>query len=179
MMYDQKTLRNLLSSMGVIATPFGVLMNILDVLDSNEIIEFAHRCKIDKKKWLLACTDRRVLLLNEKLFNAKVKSIEFSKISSVETEGLRKIFKGGIKIQYSGGSFECEMSGVYAAKMRDCILGHLRTNDSTINVVVDTTQNTQIGNDPYGEIKKLKELLDLGLVTMEEFDSKKKQLLDL
>lgn len=57
MMYDQKTLRNLLSSMGVIATPFGVLMNILDVLDSNEIIEFAHRCKIDKKKWLLACTD--------------------------------------------------------------------------------------------------------------------------
>ena len=34
-------------------------------------------------------------------------------------------------------------------------------------------------NDPYEELKKLKELLDLDIVTQEEFDAKKKQLLDL
>lgn len=33
--------------------------------------------------------------------------------------------------------------------------------------------------DPYEELKKLKELLDLGIVTEEEFNIKKKQLLDL
>lgn len=33
--------------------------------------------------------------------------------------------------------------------------------------------------DPYEELKKLKELLDLGIITEEEFDTKKKQLLDL
>lgn len=33
--------------------------------------------------------------------------------------------------------------------------------------------------DPYEELKKLKELLDLGIVTEEEFNTKKKQLLDL
>ena len=33
--------------------------------------------------------------------------------------------------------------------------------------------------DPYEEVKKLKELLDMGIVTQEEFDTKKKQLLDL
>ena len=33
--------------------------------------------------------------------------------------------------------------------------------------------------DPYEELKKLKELLDLGIITEEEFDAKKKQLLDL
>ena len=33
--------------------------------------------------------------------------------------------------------------------------------------------------DPYEELKKLKELLDLGIITQEEFDTKKKQLLDL
>ena len=33
--------------------------------------------------------------------------------------------------------------------------------------------------DPYEELKKLKELLDLGIVTEEEFETKKKQLLDL
>ena len=34
-------------------------------------------------------------------------------------------------------------------------------------------------SDPYEELKKLKELLDLGIVTEEEFNTKKKQLLDL
>ena len=33
--------------------------------------------------------------------------------------------------------------------------------------------------DPYEELKKLKELLDLGIVTEEEFETKKKKLLDL
>lgn len=33
--------------------------------------------------------------------------------------------------------------------------------------------------DPYEEMKKLKELLDLDIITREEFDKKKKELLDL
>lgn len=35
------------------------------------------------------------------------------------------------------------------------------------------------GRDPYEELKKLKELLDLDIITKEEFETKKKQLLDL
>lgn len=34
-------------------------------------------------------------------------------------------------------------------------------------------------SDPYEELKKLKELLDLDIVTKEEFEAKKKKLLDL
>ncbi len=34
-------------------------------------------------------------------------------------------------------------------------------------------------NDPYEEIKKAKELLDMGILTQEEFDAKKKELLGL
>ena len=34
-------------------------------------------------------------------------------------------------------------------------------------------------SDPYEELKKLKELLDMDIITQEEFDAKKKQLLDL
>ncbi len=33
--------------------------------------------------------------------------------------------------------------------------------------------------DPYEEMKKVKELLDMGIITEEEFETKKKQLLDL
>lgn len=38
---------------------------------------------------------------------------------------------------------------------------------------------TAAASDPYEELKKLKELLDLGIVTEEEFNIKKKKLLDL
>ena len=47
-----------------------------------------------------------------------------------------------------------------------------------------TAQNAQTAAqpaapDPYEELKKLKELLDLDIITKEEFEAKKKQLLDL
>lgn len=35
------------------------------------------------------------------------------------------------------------------------------------------------GGDPFEQIKKFKELLDMGIITQEEFDAKKKQLLGL
>ena len=37
----------------------------------------------------------------------------------------------------------------------------------------------ETASDPYEEMKKLKELLDLDIITKEEFDIKKKQLLNL
>lgn len=47
-----------------------------------------------------------------------------------------------------------------------------RSNESVQQETVQT-------NDPYEELKKLKELLDMGIVTQEEFDKKKKELLGL
>ena len=44
-----------------------------------------------------------------------------------------------------------------------------QTNNSNI-------QNT---NDPITEVKRYKELLDNGIITQEEFDKKKKELLNL
>ena len=55
------------------------------------------------------------------------------------------------------------------------------SNASESDVTVQSNQ--MIGRppamDPYEELKKLKELLDLDIVTKEEFKEKKKQLLDL
>ena len=41
-----------------------------------------------------------------------------------------------------------------------------------------SSQETLI-KDPIEEVKKLKELLDMGILTQEEFDKKKKELLNL
>lgn len=55
---------------------------------------------------------------------------------------------------------------------------------SLINTRQETTQpktpsKTNMNIDNFEELKKLKELLDAEIITQEEFDSKKKQLLDL
>ena len=49
------------------------------------------------------------------------------------------------------------------------------------NKMVNNIQQTEFENkkDPVEEIKRYKELLDSGVITQEEFDMKKKQLLDL
>ena len=44
---------------------------------------------------------------------------------------------------------------------------------------VDKKKNTNTVTSPVEEIKKYKELLDSGIITQEEFDAKKKQLLGL
>lgn len=53
-----------------------------------------------------------------------------------------------------------------------------------INVAGAATANTtetpaQVQGDPYAELKKMKELLDAGIITQEDFDAKKKQLLGI
>ncbi|MCR5587605.1 MAG: serine protease [Lachnospiraceae bacterium] len=45
-------------------------------------------------------------------------------------------------------------------------------NDKEVN-------NKNIPNNPYEELKKLKELLDLEIITKDEFDEKKKKLMDM
>ena len=45
--------------------------------------------------------------------------------------------------------------------------------------VKESVSNITTPVDPYEELKKLKELLDMGIITQEEFDQKKKQLLNL
>lgn len=45
------------------------------------------------------------------------------------------------------------------------------------NIASKLDKNNKI--DPYEEVKKLKELLDIGAITQEEFDAKKKELLNL
>ena len=47
------------------------------------------------------------------------------------------------------------------------------------NVQIESEETIKEKNDPYEELKKLKELLDMGIINEEEFESKKKELLNL
>lgn len=61
-----------------------------------------------------------------------------------------------------------------ATKLSD---GFKSTKKSISNITSEIKFKEKV--DPYEEIKKNKELLDLGIITLEEFNKKKKELLDL
>ncbi len=53
------------------------------------------------------------------------------------------------------------------------------TTEAAVEQSTPSTPQSSPATDPLDEIKKLKGLLDIGAITQEEFDAKKKQLLDL
>ena len=57
-----------------------------------------------------------------------------------------------------------------------------QNKDQVYTFKEDTVENANeetYSVDPYEEIRKVKELLDMGIITQEEFDTKKKELLGL
>lgn len=141
-------------------------------LNDSETVDFVQRCKIDGKKWLMISTDKRLLIISEKMINRDVKEISYSKISAVKTTKSVGIFSGELEIEYSGGDIKCDMPGIYAKSMRDAIIKNVDTEHPS-------NSNNKSGNNDLESIVKLKELLDMGAITKEEFELKKKQILNI
>ena len=58
--------------------------------------------------------------------------------------------------------------------------GICKTKESVSNLVSKLENNKKESKeDPYEEVKKLKELLDMNIITKEEFNKKKKDLLNI
>lgn len=69
-----------------------------------------------------------------------------------------------------------------AGKLRRAIQEYEHLRDiaaQTSGVHPDPSGSAAYKMDPYEEAKKLKELLDLGIITQEEFERKKKEILNL
>ena len=79
------------------------------------------------------------------------------------------------------------LGGVILFEGKDSLRAHSTIYNAIVNYkqnVIQSSHNIDSKNqspisDPYEEIKKAKELLDMGILTQEEFELKKKQLLDL
>ncbi|MEG0409127.1 MAG: SHOCT domain-containing protein [Bacilli bacterium] len=71
-----------------------------------------------------------------------------------------------------GGGFDLGKNRDNINKLMDTILNWLKENEEELVIEKSSNEN-------FEEIKKLKELLDLGIITKEEFDTKKKELLGI
>ncbi len=147
-------------------------------------------CVFTNKKRAWYCVGKMIKLS----VNNTVGCVKFDAIPSVKTEdeGVRKLPSGKFNFYKITVSDECnnEMVFIGAQEVIDIIKNGLEKvleiwrEENTTNLEQKSTNelptaNTSVSFSVADEIKKFKELLDLGILTQEEFDAKKKQLLGL
>ena len=64
-------------------------------------------------------------------------------------------------------------------EVKEKLTTRLESTKKSLENLTSKIKNIPKKEEPYDELKKLKELLDMNIITQEEFDKKKKELLDL
>lgn len=141
---------------------------------SNEGESLLGVCASKDSKMQLYVTDKRVILHEIKgmLSNAE-KSIPLGNITSIDIDS--SFVFSTLKITTSGNVAIIDGVSIAIAKEIKSIIEHLKSQDTK-------KEYSAIEKDTFDladEILKYKGLLDAGVLTQEEFDAKKKQLLGI
>ena len=83
------------------------------------------------------------------------------------------------RIPFCSGTFSYADANAYAKNLCMDIKTAMNEFKSQPNEPENTSTIVQTALSPAEELKKYKELLDMGIITQDEFDAKKKQLLGL
>lgn len=146
------------------------------ILAKDENIKAITSGLVDGNTWLVVCTNRRVLMLDKGLiYGLKLIDIPLDRINSVSHS------KGLIlgKIAITDGSTTRTIEnvpnnsvGFFADTVNKEIELYKQSKNTPITQVVNN-------NSPADELIKYKQLLDMGVLTQEEFDKKKNEILGL
>lgn len=142
---------------------------------SNEGESLLGVCASTKGTTQLYVTDKRIILHEIKGFvSNNEKSIPLDNINSININ--KNFVYASIEIITSGNTAIIEDVPVGIAEEIKAIIEHLKTQDTK-----PTHHETQVVGtiDISEQLIKLKELVDMGILTQEEFDAKKKQLLNI
>lgn len=114
------------------------------------------------------------------------KEILYCDISSVQYRPSSKLILGYLQFEVpgvrTGSNFGSENSWTFDSAMNEIakeVCEYVKNRIREIKQPSAATVQAQNSVSPAEELLKLKELLDLGIITQDEFDSKKKQLLGL
>lgn len=120
---------------------------------------------------IFVATDRRILFYGKRTFGYDLESFTYKNISSIE---MSKKFTGhSISFFASGNKVSMKMINIGDInKFVEYVRGKL--NDAS-----SQTGNTKPVTSVADDIKKFAELKEAGIITEEEFEAKKKQLLGI
>jgi hypothetical protein len=123
---------------------------------------------------LLALTDRRLLLVKERMFGAKAEDFTLDKISWVEWKS--GLATGTATISSMGNKLEVGMNKDDGKAITDLLRDRISALQSA-SAATGSGQGTEPARDIPDQIRKLGELRDAGVLTEEEFEAKKAELL--
>lgn len=140
-----------------------------DQLADGETVEQLETGKIGKKDGLLAVTDRRLLFVYRATFSTSTEDVPYAVIDSVEWRS--KLTGGALTLHVRGREIEIKMIG--GQKVADVVRS--RMGQQSAPTAASTA--SAVEPDAFAQIERLGELRDKGLLSAEEFEAKKAELL--
>lgn len=136
---------------------------------SNEHIVYACSGILEGHTWLIVCTTSKIIFLNKNLlYGMQEKDIPLNAINAVNyTQGA---ILGSFSITNGANNFVIENVNKLAARIM------AQKIQETQNNIIKVQTNTNMDLD---DLRKLKDLLDDGIITEDEFIAKKKQILNI
>ena len=126
-----------------------------------------------------AMTDKRIIMAQHKLLGANIQSVNIDNINDITMSkaGLMGIGLGVVCIDTFKEKFNVGVNVTYAGNIYDRVheVWDIIREKNTNNQQTRTVE----AKSPVEQLKEFKELLDMGIITQEEFDAKKKELLGL
>lgn len=146
-----------------------------NLLRDNEEIYYITSGRLQGNTWLITCTNKRLLFLDRGFFfGTRTKEFRLEKINGVSYS--ENLIWGVINIEHGGNGFT--IGGIKkrtVKKMAESIQKAIEEYfDESFEETIDN-----LPKDNFSLIKSYKELLDLNIITEEEFLKKKSELLDL
>ena len=146
---------------------------VVYIVPTNAIIHDVNTASKEKLPGVFALTSKRILFSYKMGFSEKTETFELSEIKNVDSYG-NGISGGHIKIDTITKTIE-----LLVTYKKDVMK---QIQDMIIRLAHDNSEGvrTESANDnSLDQIQKLHDLLEKGIVTQEEFEAKKKQLLGL
>lgn len=148
-----------------------------NIMYDGETLEYLMSGFMNGNTWLIVCTNKRILFLDKGLiFGCKQLEIPLDKVNSVETS--KGLLLGSIKVWDGASAMKIDNVQKFALQPFVTAVNNAREALKNNNQQTKVEKNNDT-NDYIKELEKLAELKEKGIITEEEFLSKKKQLLGL
>ncbi len=148
------------------------LKKLAEHLYEGETVRFIAQGTYEGDQGIVVLTDVRLLFLFHGVMRQRKEDFPLRLISSVQTKS--GWGTGEIKVWVSGNS--ASISGIVKSDLEP-LADAVRQGIATQHAAPPTAPSAESADDPYEALRKLASLRDAGVLTEEEFETKKQDLL--
>lgn len=129
--------------------------------------------------------DDRIVVAGKEYDYTQLNDIEITKAPFISTYGIMELRMDGKTVPVPFAKADLSRLRLAVQETKHIISSLKRSKEASADpedrrgAGREPAENDPVKMDPYEEMKKLKELLDLDIITQEEFSRKKKELLGL